>query len=352
MNKVFKIIWNNVTQSFVVVSELARNRGKLSSEVKKSNVVNLFKLSILTMCMMGGASQVQAKFVAGGVVDSNVYSNGIAIGDSNSTATSYDTITVGNSAKNPYINGIAIGKGAGTLGSTAGNYNILIGAGAQVGQNDRRVNQSIAIGSSGGSITPGSRILSAWAKGDQSISIGGNTRADGNSSVAIGGDDLDQAGSKRYVGADKFIDYNDAGVKTGEYDLNNKALRDIYNRMTGDTMNATSYSDTVSGEASVALGVQSEATADLSTALGTKSKATAFGSVALGVGAKANKLNSVAIGTASVTDEVGRAYATRTILGETYTWAGGSRVDAGDVVSFGSKGFERQLINVAPGDIS
>ena len=352
MNKVFKIIWNNVTQSFVVVSELARNRGKLSSEMKKSNVVNLFKLSILTMCMMGGASQVQAKFVAGGVVDSNVYSNGIAIGDSNSTATSYDTITVGNSAKNPYINGIAIGKGAGTLGSTAGNYNILIGAGAQVGQNDRRVNQSIAIGSSGGSITPGSRILSAWAKGDQSISIGGNTRADGNSSVAIGGDDLDQAGSKRYVGADKFIDYNDAGVKTGEYDLNNKALRDIYNRMTGDTMNATSYSDTVSGEASVALGVQSEATADLSTALGTKSKATAFGSVALGVGAKANKLNSVAIGTASVTDEVGRAYATRTILGETYTWAGGSRVDAGDVVSFGSKGFERQLINVAPGDIS
>ena len=44
MNKVFKIIWNNVTQSFVVVSELARNRGKLSSEMKKSNVVNLFKL--------------------------------------------------------------------------------------------------------------------------------------------------------------------------------------------------------------------------------------------------------------------------------------------------------------------
>jgi len=352
MNKVFKIIWNNVTQSFVVVSELARNRGKLSSEMKKSNVVNLFKLSIFTMCMMGGASQVQARFVAGGVVDSNVHSTGIAIGDSNSTATSYDTITVGNSAKNPYINGIAIGKGAGTLGSTAGNYNILIGAGAQVGQDDRRVNQSIAIGSSGGSITPGSRILSAWAKGDQSISIGGNTRADGNSSVAIGGDDLDQAGSKRYVGADKFIDYNDTGVKTGEYDLNNKTLREIYNRMTGDTMNAFSYKDTVSGEASVALGVQSEATAHLSTALGTKSKATAFGSVALGVGAKANKLNSVAIGTASKTDEEGRAYATRTILGETYTWAGGATVDAGDVVSFGSKGYERQLINVAPGDIS
>ena len=81
MNKVFKIIWNNVTQSFVVVSELARNRGKLSSEMKKSNVVNLFKLSIFTMCMMGGASQVQAKFVAGGIPDSNVNATSIAIAD-------------------------------------------------------------------------------------------------------------------------------------------------------------------------------------------------------------------------------------------------------------------------------
>ena len=35
MNKVFKIIWNNVTQSFVVVSELARNRGQLRNEKVK-----------------------------------------------------------------------------------------------------------------------------------------------------------------------------------------------------------------------------------------------------------------------------------------------------------------------------
>jgi len=351
MNKVFKIIWNNVTQSFVVVSELARNRGKLSSEMKKSNVVNLFKLSIFTMCMMGGASQVQAKFAQGGIPDSNVNATSIAIADANSTATAANSITMGNSAQNPYQAGIVLGYWAGAKGSTSGGYNVIIGGNAQVGTKAGAVNQSIAIGAGGGEANA-NLINGAWAKGDQSIAIGGNTRSDGNSSIAIGGDDLDRAGSKNYTGADKFIDYDKNGNKTGEYALKNKALRDIYNKMTGDTMKNAVYADTVSGEASVAIGAQAVADADLSTALGTKSKASAFGSVALGVGAKANKLNSVAIGTASVTDNVGRAYATRTILGETYTWAGGATVDAGDVVSFGSKGYERQLINVAPGDIS
>ena len=351
MNKVFKIIWNNVTQSFVVVSELARNRGKLSSEMKKSNVVNLFKLSIFTMCMMGGASQVQAKFAQGGIPDSNVNATSIAIADANSTATAANSITMGNSAQNPYQAGIVLGYWAGAKGSTSGGYNVIIGGNAQVGTKAGAVNQSIAIGAGGGEANA-NLINGAWAKGDQSIAIGGNTRSDGNSSIAIGGDDLDRAGSKNYTGADKFIDYDKNGNKTGEYALKNKALRDIYNKMTGDTMKNAVYADTVSGDASVAIGAQAVADADLSTALGTKSKASAFGSVALGVGAKASKLNSVAIGTASVTDNVGRAYATRTILGETYTWAGGATVDAGDVVSFGSKGYERQLINVAPGDIS
>ena len=39
-------------------------------------------------------------------------------------------------------------------------------------------------------------------------------------------------------------------------------------------------------------------------------------------------------------------------MGVTYTWAGGQTTDAGDVVSVGSQGYERQIINVAPGDIS
>ena len=77
-------------------------------------------------------------------------------------------------------------------------------------------------------------------------------------------------------------------------------------------------------------------------------------SVALGTGAQMQDLaNSVAIGGGSKTDKAGVAYTTRTILGTTYTWAGGADTIAGDnVVSIGQKGYERQLINLSPGDIS
>ncbi len=122
--------------------------------------------------------------------------------------------------------------------------------------------------------------------------------------------------------------------------------------MTGDTMNSGTYENAIAGEGSVALGVQANSSAALSLAIGTKSKATVFGATALGTGAKATKLNSVALGTASVISKAGQAYVERTILGTTYTWAGGAQVDEGDVVSIGDKGYERQIINLAPGDIS
>ena len=61
-------------------------------------------------------------------------------------------------------------------------------------------------------------------------------------------------------------------------------------------------------------------------------------------GQKADKLNSVALGSASVVNKAGKARVTETILGTEYTWAGGAKVDEGDVVSIGDKGYERQLI--------
>ena len=50
----------------------------------------------------------------------------------------------------------------------------------------------------GNSITEG-----AWARGDQSIAIGGNVISYGNASVAIGGDDTDSAAATQttYINA-------------------------------------------------------------------------------------------------------------------------------------------------------
>ena len=291
--------------------------------------------------------------------------NTIAIGKSavanspSSGSALSSAIALGADANATGLGTIAIGRASGVLSQNImhpglTHNNIAIGNTARVGDSSSpKITQAIAIGS-GNRVDAQGRPEGAWAKGDQSIAVGGNVVAEGNSSISVGGDDLDSVGGTQYSGSatDKFIKYNAQGAKVGEYALRGKNLRDIYKEMTGDTMNSGVYGNTIAGQGSVALGVQSNSSADLSLAIGTKSQATAFGGVALGTGAKATLLNSVALGTASKTDKEGRAYVQREIMGVTYTWAGGQTTDAGDVVSVGSQGYERQIINVSPGDIS
>ena len=414
MNKIFKVVWNRTIQSFVVTSELAKGRVKssaeqnstdVSAESGKNSIATVFRLTVISAALFGASNAYAATAQVGRIAVDNTTS---ATAISGATATGVgalgvgltaqanqgNAIAIGNSAKAQAGNTIAIGKdavanspGSGSAPSSAialgadanatgfgtiaigrasevlspnimnvnvTHNNIAIGNTARVGDsNSPKITQAIAIGS-GNRVDPQGRPEGAWAKGDQSIAVGGNVLANGNSSVAIGGDDLDAVGGTRYSGnaTDKFIKYNEKGAKTGEYTLSGKSLRDIYKEMTGDTMNYGSYGNTIAGQGSVALGVQSNSSADLSLAIGTKSQATAFGGVALGTGAKATLLNSVALGTASKTDKEGQAYVQREIMGVTYTWAGGATTDAGDVVSVGSKGYERQIINVSPGDIS
>ena len=66
MNKVFKIIWNKTTQSFVVTSELAKGAVKASSNseqrvTSETRLSSLFKLSAfalsLSAVMLAGASE-------------------------------------------------------------------------------------------------------------------------------------------------------------------------------------------------------------------------------------------------------------------------------------------------------
>ena len=366
MNKVFKIIWNKTTQSFVVTSELAKGAVKASSNseqrvISETRLSSLFKLSAFALSLSAVMMPAEAKVVVGdgNNVPTNVDDSSIAVGNAATSAPGTNTTAIGNSVNGRYTDSVLIGDGTGNYGGNTGGRNILIGRHAQVGDStsSRAVSQSIAIGAGlkaadtgrfgGNSITEG-----AWARGDQSIAIGGNVVAYGNSSTALGGDDLDAVGGITYTDNHKFILYNNKGIKTGEYNLNGKSLRDIYKKMTGDTMDAGVYKNTIAGEGSVALGVQANSSAALSLAIGTKSKATVFGATALGTGAKATKLNSVALGAASNITKAGEAHVERTILGTTYTWAGGAQVDEGDVVSIGDKGYERQIINLAPGDIS
>ena len=337
MNKVFKIIWNKTTQSFVVTSELAKGAVKASSNseqrvTSETRLSSLFKLSAFALSLSAVMMPAQAVDLSTPLIKITEGKGTMFKGEADAGGGA--NIAIGNNAT--VANKSTSGRGR----------NIAIGSGAYVSGADSE--ESIAIGSSG----DGATTQRTEVKGDQSIAIGANTLAQGNSSIAIGNDDLNKVGGSTYTGAEKFIQYDESGNKTGEYILKGKALRDIYKEMTGDTMNYGAYTSTTSGEGAVAIGVQAYSPAALSLAIGTKAKASTFGATALGAGAKADKLNSVALGTASEVDKEGVARVKETILGTEYTWAGGAKVDKGDVVSIGKKNFERQLINLAPGEVS
>ena len=356
MNKVFKIIWNKTTQSFVVTSELAKGAVKASSNseqrvASETRLSSLFKLSAFALSLSAVMMPAQANVIVGdgsnAPTPSNVNASSIAVGNSATSASGGSTTAIGYGVNGRYDNSVLIGDGTGNYGGTAGSRNILIGQNAQVGDSTSvvRVNQSVAIGAGiradkagiyGGSITEG-----AWARGDQSIAIGGNVIAYGNSSVAIGGDDTVLASGTQTT----YINDKNEEVKG--------AVRDAFGKLTGSSIDRkeSPYQNTKSGEIAVSIGSKAIA-GDLSVALGAVSNADKTNSVAIGTGANATLANSVALGGGSITDREGKALESYTFLGNTYSWAGGKKVIAGDVVSIGASGFERQLINLAPGDVS
>ena len=338
MNKVFKIIWNKTTQSFVVTSELAKGAVKASSNseqrvTSETRLSSLFKLSVFALSLSAVMMPAQAVDLSAPLIKITTGPGEVFTGEADAGGGS--NIAIGNNAT------VANGKPKGR--------NIAIGSGAYVSAEYSE--ESIAIGSSGNH----PRVQRTEVKGDQSIAIGANTLAKGNSSIVIGNDDVDKVNGGKYSGDEVVYEYTfnkDGTVATKKQirldSFANRGL--IYKKLTGESLNG--YSSATSGEGAVAIGVKTQAMGDFSTALGTNATATKFGTLALGTGANANITNAVAIGMASATDKEGIAYKGKEILGNTYTWAGGASVDPGDVVSVGKKQFERQIINLAPGDVS
>ena len=307
MNQIFRVIWNHATQSWVAVSELTKAHKKQSRNSLKAVLAGaLVLLSINT-----------AEAAAVGIESTNGA-----------------TIVAGDTKTGP--DGVSIGVGTDT---SAGANNVAIGKNAKVG-NDAKgrtqpSGQSVAIG--GGNLPhEGARAL-----GQQSVAIGGNTIAEGNSSIAIGNDDVDAA-----VTVSTTYTNSDGNTVRG-------TIGEAYTNLTGKNLHTDGgrYKDTKSGEAAVAIGVKAQA-GDISVALGTGAAAEKVNAVVLGSGASATFDNSVALGGGSTTDKEGTKQTSVTVNGHTYNWSGGSTTSKGDVVSIGKAGYERQLKNVAAGEVS
>ena len=383
MNKIFKVVWNKSKNCYVVVSEFAKN----NSGKKKVVVAAVFAALAMTNANValavnevptstGGASVAfgdsatvtGANAVGLGNSASVTGVNAVALG-TNVKATTSDAVVIGTAAKaetagggvaigqNAYSKGlysntpsVAVGKNSIANGGTA----IAIGTGATVNEAGTSFSQGIAIG---GGALPGQ---GATVIGDQSIAIGGNTKALGHSSIVIGGDDADRMTSTRAV----YTDINTGKATVGTVSAAVKALtgyeikwRD-YNNATADHIGITVGTKGQSGNAGIAIGTGADSKNRIAGALtGVNTSAadndSVTNAIAIGTGAKANRDNSVALGGGSTTDLAGTKQTSYTLpTGVTATWSGGQDTLPGDIVSFGAAGYERQLKNVAPGEVS
>ena len=273
-------------------------------------------------------------------------SNSIAIGPS-STVTRQNGIAIGSGAQSLSEDSVVIGRDAKAetktgAGLTTTSRAIVIGSNSRVAAD---VTQGVAIGSG---LSPDE---GAVVTGDQSIAIGGNVKVDGHSAIAIGGDDARKA-------ANQLVSY----TNTDDTEVTGTLQTAIQN-LTG--YNLSNYKGTTASHAGVAYGTSALAgnagvaigtAADSMTRMNDKGQVVnnkpVTNAVAIGTGARANFDNSVAIGGGSNTDHYATKQVNAVIDGVEVKWSGGENISPGDVVSFGAKGFERQLKNVAPGEVS
>ncbi|ASP17479.1 hypothetical protein CGZ77_06805 [Neisseria sp. KEM232] len=370
MNKIYRTVYNETTNTWVAVQETAKAHGKSGRSSMVAAVVDGISLNkkVLTI-----SASVAAAFMSQTAMADNArIENGsaqwtIAVspsgsnvgGNGSAKATGKTSIAAGWDAKADGENSIAVGYGASTETNSATYYriqnvpdktmnNIAIGKQARSGGLQTIAFGPESVASKSQSIAFG---FDAQATGDQSVALGANTRSTGDSSVAIGGDDLDSVASTVYRVTSQSAD-NDA--------YNDTALAKKYRELTGQNLvNFTPnnrYIGTSTGQAGVAVGVSAKA-ADLATAVGTKSHATGDYSAAFGVGANATLANAVALGAGSTTatnatDVPSATIGAITYGGGTSPFAGSGKVVPGDQVSVGAAGFERQIKHVAPGAIT
>ena len=369
MNKIFKVVWNKSKNCYVVVSEFAKN----NSGKKKVVVAAVFAALAMTNANVAlavndvptGASATAVAFGNGATVTG---ANAVGLGK-NVKASLNDVVVIGTDAKAETAGGgVAIGQNAyskalyGNSPSVAvgkdsianGGTAIAIGTRATVNEVGTNYSQGIAIG---GGVLPGQ---GATVIGDQSIAIGGNTKALGHSSIVIGGDDADRMTSTKAV----YTDITTGKPAVATVSAAVKALtgyeikwRD-YNNATADHIGITVGTKGQSGNAGIAIGTGADSKNRIAGALTGVNTSGAdndsvTNAIAIGTGAKANRDNSVALGGGSTTDKPGTKQTSYTLpTGVTAKWSGGESTLEGDVVSFGSAGFERQLKNVAPGEVS
>ena len=391
MNKIFKVIWNPATGSYSVASETAKSRGKKSGRSK-------LLISALVAGGLLSSFGASADNYTGQPTDYGDGSAGdgwVAIGKGSkantfintsgaSTALGYDAI-----AEGEYSSAI----GSKTLAS--GGASMAFGVSAKA-LGDR----SVALGASSTATGDRSMALGRYAKtnGFTSLAVGDSSLADGEKTIALGntakayeimsialGDNANA--SKEYsmaLGASSAasaanaiaVGRNSAAAGVDSLAFGRKSLASAANAIAmgaeskaAENATAVGTNAEANGLNSIALGSGSIADVDNTIALGNQSQAVAAGAIAIGQGNKADGANAIALGNGSITGGVNAialgqgSYAgleNGTAIGAQASAQGKNSVALGagsvatdaDTVSVGNTTAQRQIVNMAAGDIS
>ncbi|EHA9300842.1 autotransporter adhesin SadA [Salmonella enterica subsp. enterica serovar Bareilly] len=237
MNRIFKVLWNAATGTFIVTSETAKSRGKKSGRRKLavSALVGLSSIMVSADALANAGNDTGS----GVTVSGTTGSGWIAIG-TDATANTYTNVDGASAAMGYHAS--AMGKWSTAIGS----YSQSTG------------DSSLALG------------VKSVSAGDRAIAMGASSSASGSYSMAMG------------------VYANSSGAKSVALGYRSVA--------SGATSSALGYQATASGDDSAAFGNGAKAVGTNSVALGSGSIAQEDNSVAVGNSTTQRQITYVAKG--------------------------------------------------------
>lgn len=381
MNKIFKVIWNPATGSYSVASETAKSRGKKSGRSK------LLISALVAGGLLSSFGASAAVSLDGGTSTETpqIGDNWIAIGkgskaSSMSDGTSTSSIAIGVQAE-AGIGSTALGYASAAVGEksvsmgqlsvASGSRGVAIGSAANASASN-----TIALGllakAGGDGTKQGAMAMGAYseANGSYSIAFGDHAKSQGDYGISLG--ETAGANGLYSLALGKQSNANgDDSLAFGRLSAASAANAIAMGAESKAAENATAVGTNAeaNGLNSIALGSGSIEDVDNTIALGNQSQAVAAGAIAIGQGNKADGANAIALGNGSITGGVNAialgqgSYAgleNGTAIGAQASAQGknsvalgaGSVVTDADTVSVGNTTAQRQIVNMAAGDIS
>ena len=319
MNKVFKVIWSEARNVYVVVSEMAKSHGTKSCSTKKL-LAMLIATGVMTCASVApviaaNPAPTDTKIEVGSGASAKG-SEGVAIGKNSEAGEAGWATAIGGDAKATGNKSVVVGNwstASGVASVTVGHHSVSSG------------NNAISIG------------LEAEAAGDNSFAFGNKANASGESSVAFGNGSKAThliaiaIGSGAEATEKETIAIGGSAKATG-----------LYSVAIGNHIDKT-------GEKAVAIGQQTKAYGMHATAVGAGSQAQYKGATAVGTFSKAIKEGSIALGYNSYADREAGVKGYDPLTGKESTLTSLAWKSGKGALSIGSAGGARQIINVAAG---